>query len=624
MKRLTFVLVVLAAASSAAFCVLCAPRVEARRPALRLVTREVSLGRVHAGELKGTRTVSPDRRHVAYVAKVEGGEAVYADGVAGKTYPAIASDPLSEAGTGSPFTYSRDGRRVAYVAHLGTARARGPRRVVVGVVEGPVFDYVWSGGLHFSQDGDHFAYTAERGGKRFAVVDGVEHGPYERVSSPSFRNYKDRGFVVAFDAVRDARQLLVVNGQEFAADDPKGRELFYGEDAARPREVVRGGKHFVVWDGKEVGPFDERIGTSLHTSRREGGWFVAFEGRRGGKEVAVVDGVEGKPYDYVSTIHLSNGGARTLYTARTGEEFVVVVDGKEGTKYRDIEVSYSSPFNADGSRYAYAAARATDPDAREYFVVADGKEGKSYDYVSHVGFTPDGAQLLYLAYDMNRRKTFLVRDGEEVAAYDQMPDHGSFRFSPDGRRMYFRLRKFEGGKEAVVVDGRTFLYDEIKDVEFSPDGRRFVLKGQRGRGWVMVVDGVESELYEADGGPRGDVGWSRDGRLAFSREGGRVAYVGRRGGKEFVVLEGAAGPSYDAVANLDFTPDGRHVAYTARRRGKSLLVVDGVESREYDAFVPAREHERDGSLNVEGSGSLSILARRGSELLRVEVEIVGG
>lgn len=621
-ERLTPLLVMLAAVAAAALCVVCAPPAEGRRPALRLVTREVSLGRAHAGELKGTRTVSPDRRHVAYVAKVRGGEAVYADGVAGKTYPAIASDPLSEAGTGSPFTYSRDGRRVAYVAHLGAAHARGPRRVVVDGVEGPVFDYVWSGGLHFSGDGDHFAYRAERGGRRFAVVDGVESGPYERVGAPAFRNYKDRGFVVAFDAERDARQLLVVNGREFAADDPKGRELFFGEDAARPREVVRGGKHFVVWDGKELGPFDEQIGTSLHTLRRGDGWFVAFEGRRGGKELAVVDGVEGKPYDYVSMIHLSPGGARTLYAARAGEDSFVVVDGKEGPKYHDVEVSYSSPFNADGSRYAYAAARAPDPDTREYFVVSDGKEGRRYDYVSHVAFTPDGAQLLYLAYDVSRRKTFLVRDGEEVAAYDQRPDGGGIRFSPDGRRMYFRLRKSEGGKEAVVLDGRAFLYDEIKDVEFSPDGRRFALKARRGRGWVMVVDGVESELYEADGGPRGDVGWSRNGRLAFSREGGRVAYVGRRGGKEFVVLEGAAGPAYDSVANLDFTPDGRHVVYTARRGGKSLVVVDGVEGREYDAFIPAREYEREGSLNVEGPDSLSILARRGSELLRVEVEIV--
>ncbi len=104
---------------------------------MRLSTREVALGRAQPGELKGTRTVSHDRRHVAYVAKVAGGEAAYVDGVAGKTYPAVASDPLSEAGLGSPFTFSRDGRRVAYVVNLSNARARGPRRVVVDGQEGP-------------------------------------------------------------------------------------------------------------------------------------------------------------------------------------------------------------------------------------------------------------------------------------------------------------------------------------------------------------------------------------------------------------------------------------------------------------------------------------------------------
>lgn len=617
MKRQTFVPAVLAVASAAAFCVLRAPTLAAAR----LSTREVALGREQAGELKGTRTVSSDRRHVAFVAKVANGEAAYVDGVAGKTYPAVASDPLSEAGTGSPFTFSRDGRRVAYVVNLSSARARGPRRVVVDGKEGSSFDYIWSGGLHFSDDGKHFAYTAERGGKRFAVVDGVESAPYERVSQPAFRDYKERGFVVAFDAARDGRQLFVVNGQEFAADDAKGRELFFGEQARAPREVVREGKHFVVWEGKEVGPFDEPIGTSLNATPRAGGWLVTFEGQRDGKQIAVLDGVEGKPYDYVGEIYVSNGGAHTLYQARQGSKSFVVFDGKEGAKYYQVDFSYQSPFSADGRRYAYAVART--PDYSEYFAVADGKEGQSYDYVAHVTFTPDGSQLLYLAHDFAKRKTFLVRDGEEVATYDNMPDLSGIRFSPDGKRMYFRLRKNEDGKEAVVVDGRAYVYDEIRDVEFSPDSRRLVFKAQRGRGWVMVVDGAESELYEPDG-ERGEVGWSRDGRLAFTKEGGRVAYVGRKGGKEFVVLNGAAGASYDAVANLDFTPDGRHVVYTARRAGKAVVVVDGVESREYDAFLPAREHEREGSLNVEGNSSLSILARRGSELLRVEIDIVEG
>jgi len=188
--------------------------------------------------------------------------------------------------------------------------------------------------------------------------------------------------------------------------------------------------------------------------------------------------------------------------------------------------------------------------------------------------------------------------------------------------MFFRLREQDDGKEAIVVDGRAFHYDDITDAEFSPDGRRFVFKAQRGGVWVMVVDGVESEAYEPDGDERGKIGWSRDGRLAFSKDGSRLAYVGRKSGKDFVVADGAAGAPYDAVGNLAFTPDGRHVVYTARRGGKSLVVVDGAGGREYDGFLPVHSHEREGHLNVEGATSLSILARRGAELLRVELEVV--
>ncbi|MBV9928461.1 MAG: hypothetical protein JOZ96_25825 [Acidobacteria bacterium] len=624
MKRQTLLLVALAAASSAAFCVLRAPCVEAKRGAVRLVTREVPLGREPAGGPKVRPWVSPDRRHVAYIAKAAGGEAAFVDGRMGKTYPAVANDPLSESGTGNPFTFSRDGR-AAYVADFSKDRsARGPRRVVLDGAEGPSFDYIWSGGLHFSDDGRHFGYRAERGGKQFVILDGVEYGPYDDAFAPSFREYEGRGLVFAFDATRGGRQLLVVNGKEFDAEDPKGRELFFGEQARAPHEVVREGKHWIVWEGHEVGPFDEEIGLSfLHAAPRGGGWLVAFEAKRGGKQVAVVDGVEGRPYDYVGDIYISPGAAHTLYPARRADgEAFIVYDGEEGPTYSNVEIEGFDvkPFSPDGRHYFYTASRGEGYDSKQY-VVADGREGRPYYYVTGVTYTPDGAHLLYLGYDRARGRTFLVRDGEEVASYKQMPE-GDIRFSPDGRRTYFRLRKEDGGQDGLVVDGRAYYYDDVKDVEFSDDGRRSVFKAQRGRGWVMVVDGVESELYEPDG-EKGEVGWSRDGRLALSKGGGRVAYVGRKGGREFVVVDGRAGARYDSVANLGFTPDGRHVVYTARRAGKSLVVVDGAESAEYDAFIPAGQYEKEGRLNLDGDSALSILARRGAELLRVELEIAG-
>lgn len=587
-----------------------------RRQAVRLVTREVSLGRDHPGELKGTRTLSPDHRHVAFVAKVAGGEAVYVDGVAGKTYPMIANDPLSEAGVGSPIVFSRDGSRAAYVADLSTAGTAGQRRVVADGVEGPLFDYVWSGAPHFSDDGKRLSYTARRGGKWFVVVDGVESKSYERVSAPVFVG---GGSGVAFEAARDGQRLFVAGGEEFAADDPRARGRFGVHDRGA-REVVRDGKRFVVWEGGESGPYEEVGDLSVSSIARR----VTFTAKRGGREFAVVDGAESKPYDRVGRIYVGAGGRRVLFVAQQGDKWLAVVDGVEGEKYSSVEVDYVTPFGPDGSRYAYKATREINEDSRESFVVADGKAGKSYDFVDQIAFSPDGAHILHLAYDTARRKTFFVRDGAEVASYDIVPGSFGFKFSPDGKRMFFRLGDLVEGKQVLVLDGRVFTYDAIRDAEFTPDGRRFVFKAQRGRAWVMVVDGVESQAYEPDGDEPGKIGWSRDGRLAFSKEGGRVAYVGRRGGKDFVVADGVAGARYDSIGNLAFTPDGRHVVYTARRGGKSLVVVGGVEGREYDGFPAADKYEREGRLNVEGGGRLSILARRGAELFRVEMEIVEG
>jgi hypothetical protein len=204
----------------------------------------------------------------------------------------------------------------------------------------------------------------------------------------------------------------------------------------------------------------------------------------------------------------------------------------------------------------------------------------------------------------------------EVASYEGRP--GLIRFSPDGRRTFQRVGAFDKGRETLVVDGTPFAYDEILNVEFSPDSQRLVFKARKGKRWVMVVDGVESKEYDAGGR---DISFGNGDELAFSRDSRRVAYAGQRGGKSFVVTDGVEGKPYDEVHNLNFTADGRHVAYTARAGARHLVVVDGAESAAYDGFLSDSKHEP-ARLNLDGERSLSILAERGRELLRVEIEIV--
>ena len=579
------------------------------RTAVRLVTRETSLGKRPAGEISHTRTVSPDGKRIAFVVKAAGGEAVIVDGVAGKTYPLVTRDPFNESGISRPITFSPEGRRVAYVAALDAA-GRGPRAVVLDGREGPAYEYIWTGSPGFSRDGRRFGYNARRGGKWHVVVDGVESSPFDGAGAVMF---SPDGSRAAFEARRGAQTLFVVDGIEFAGDDPEGQLRFYGAPPREPRELPQGDKRVVVWDGFRSRPYDEVQDLRLHTGDKR---VLTFEARAGDKWFAVINGRESKAYERVGGIRVSPDGARALFTAQEGGKMFVVVDGAEGKRYDAVD-SFDARFSPDGRHFAYTATREAG-DAYKTFVVVGGAEGREYDSLEHFIYTPEG-RLLYLGYRRGEHKTYLVRDGEVVNAYDGVPGLSGFQSSPGGRHTFFRVER--PGAETLFIDGDAYVYDEIKNVEFGPGGGRYVFKARKGNGWVMVVDGVESEAYEPDGDRPGKVGWSGRDEIAFSRDGSRLAYVARRGGKDFVVSDGAAGKFYDDVRNLAFTPDGRHVAYTARRGGKSLVVFGGAEGREYDGFLSADGREEEGRLNVEGDRRLSILARRGPELLRVELEI---
>jgi WD40-like Beta Propeller Repeat len=96
--------------------------------------------------------------------------------------------------------------------------------------------------------------------------------------------------------------------------------------------------------------------------------------------------------------------------------------------------------------------------------------------------------------------------------------------------------------------------------------------------------------------------------LVSSPDGGRVAYVVRRDGRELVVTDGEAGPAYDRVGSardggFAFSADSGHVAYTAERGGKWFVVVDGVEGPSWDAVR---------SLAVAAGGRTAYAARRGA------------
>jgi len=42
------------------------------------------------------------------------------------------------------------------------------------------------------------------------------------------------------------------------------------------------------------------------------------------------------------------------------------------------------------------------------------------------------------------------------------------------------------------------MYDDIRDIKFSPDGKSYAFTAKKGEKWVLVKDGKEISEYYAD------------------------------------------------------------------------------------------------------------------------------
>jgi Tol biopolymer transport system component len=149
----------------------------------------------------------------------------------------------------------------------------------------------------------------------------------------------------------------------------------------------------------------------------------------------VVDGVPEKRYEYIDPLSLtfSPDSQRLAYIVSQpyqGSKAFVIVDGVEGkpSQYIDSDVI----FSPDSKRMAYVAGRTKlfAFSGFDYWTVVDGKAGKKYDFIGPPVFSPDGKHVAYSAYKYD--KWLVVLDGVEGKSYDGMftPGYPSDQWRP--------------------------------------------------------------------------------------------------------------------------------------------------------------------------------------------------
>ncbi|MCZ7615102.1 MAG: hypothetical protein M5T52_16565 [Ignavibacteriaceae bacterium] len=166
------------------------------------------------------------------------------------------------------------------------------------------------------------------------------------------------------------------------------------------------------------------------------------------KSFVVLDGKEGKQYDFIVGTWFSPDGNRLAYPVKSGDKWLVVVDGIEGKSYDDYTAG-TLTFSPDGKHFAYLATL-----SEQFYMIIDGKEEGPYVEVRQIQFSPDGKRMAYIAYANN---AFAVIDGKQGENFVNV---GNVTFSPDGKHTaYIAVR---GNKNFVVADEKWMNeYDEI-------------------------------------------------------------------------------------------------------------------------------------------------------------------
>lgn len=269
-------------------------------------------------------------------------------------------------------------------------------------------------------------------------------------------------------------------------------------------------------------------------------------------------------------------GTNGLCTAKSKQSNIIVKEKKTAEIQKGYTIiSKSIKYSADWKHVAYAAYNKD----KQQIVQVDDTTSPVYHSI-RVGtpiFSPKGDHCGYIAYKgENGAKAVVVVDGKVGPEFD---DADQLQFSPDGSRYMYRAQK--GNKQCVVVDGKPGpLFDGIpvkKSMLFSPNSKHYAYVAFDGKKCMLVLDGHELKLSFA---------FIED--VAFSPDSEHFAYKGlveENGEKKWcVVRDEKKGPVLTRVFDTIFSYDSKHLAYSALKDRQMVLMVDGNEICRHDGI----------------------------------------
>lgn len=498
------------------------------------------------GSSMGDIAVAEDGSHVATLSLSGSRFVVTMDGVAGREYDQIGHFEGPDQRIGAAMILSRDGRRVAYLAR----RDNKDYLVVDGnEIEIRPLSIDKGGTFQFSADGSHYAMIVkgqhDSNYASWVVLDGTVSPVYTAVPELTF---SPDGKRYAYIAETRTGTIVIVDGKASAGYE-KAQQLVFSADSRRLAYAAKSARGWqLVLDGAPQPLIHSEDIRMVQIS--QDGQHVAYVGvntaddpvnfRSDHAYLAVVDGKPSKPHPNILDLKLSPDGKRHAFIAAVlppngSVRFVAVVDGKESPPYDELQ---DITFSPDSGKVAILAQNRPNgflllngqelsgaQVLRGGAVYKAGQRGGAFAYrlwgddnyarvfwngqqgppladvnLDQSAFSPDGAQLVYIAQDQNRQKVVVRNNAEMVPFPFELGRFGSktnmfeaIQLSPDGKHYALVGDKYGTRDRYVYLDnlqGPSCFFTSMPT--FSDDGNHFAFAcGSGGTNplWTIYVDG---------------------------------------------------------------------------------------------------------------------------------------
>src|SRR5947208_3074824 len=175
-----------------------------------------------------------------------------------------------------------------------------------------------------SPDQSHFGWIAKDEDSIFLVVDGQKQKPYDWIVLNRADFTADSQHIV-YAARKRRKAVLVVDGNESELTDSISEWITSAAGHRIAYSATHNGRAHTILDDAPGPSYDF---VQLHAL--SGGGVLAYMAVKSAKQMANIDGNEGKAYDLVSDIRLSADGKHFAYIATSNGQTRMIIDNQPG------------------------------------------------------------------------------------------------------------------------------------------------------------------------------------------------------------------------------------------------------------------------------------------------------